>query len=115
MWEELAFYEGFALTWQAIYTSQGRQDEFVLFCFPTGLGLYTLIPVRPTRPSELDILKLSRQIVQSRYRALCSTVGVKPSNLRASESDTSPEPSSGASRHGQSSTQPVWKIESPGE
>jgi hypothetical protein len=30
MWEELAFYEGFARTWQAVYTAQGRDDECVL-------------------------------------------------------------------------------------
>jgi hypothetical protein len=27
MWEELGFYEGFALMWQAIYAKQGREDE----------------------------------------------------------------------------------------
>ena len=29
MWEELGFYEGFALMWQAVYTHQGRTDEYV--------------------------------------------------------------------------------------
>jgi hypothetical protein len=38
MWEELAFYEGFALTWKAIMTKQGRQDEFeYLFLSSTDL------------------------------------------------------------------------------
>jgi primary-amine oxidase len=27
MWEELGFYEGFALMWKAICTKQGRNDE----------------------------------------------------------------------------------------
>jgi hypothetical protein len=29
IWEELGYYEGFALTWQAIYAKQGRSDEYV--------------------------------------------------------------------------------------
>ena len=29
MWEELGFYEGFASTWQTIYTKQGRTNESV--------------------------------------------------------------------------------------
>jgi|SRR5882762_6375201 hypothetical protein len=31
MWEELGFYEGFALMWQAIYVKQGREHECVIF------------------------------------------------------------------------------------
>jgi len=27
MWEELGFYEGFAMMWQAIYAKQDRNDE----------------------------------------------------------------------------------------
>lgn len=30
MWEELGFYEGFALMWKAIYEKQNRADEYVL-------------------------------------------------------------------------------------
>lgn len=29
MWEELGFYEGFALMWKAILTKQNRTDECV--------------------------------------------------------------------------------------
>lgn len=29
MFEELGFYEGFALTWKKIYESTGRSEEFV--------------------------------------------------------------------------------------
>jgi hypothetical protein len=62
--------------------------------------------------SELDILKLSRQI-QSRYRALCSTLGVKPGNIRASGTpDTDPpepaDPDADTPRR-----QPVWKLDNP--
>ena len=31
MFEELGFYEGFALTWKRIYESTGRSEEFVCF------------------------------------------------------------------------------------
>lgn len=34
MWEELGFYEGFAKIWQAIYTKQGRTDEYVHLVLP---------------------------------------------------------------------------------
>jgi hypothetical protein len=30
MWEELGFYEGFALMWMEIYVQQGRNDEYAL-------------------------------------------------------------------------------------
>jgi predicted transposase YdaD len=32
MFEELGFYEGFALTWKKIYESTGRSEEFVCSC-----------------------------------------------------------------------------------
>lgn len=32
MFEELGFYEGFALTWKKIYESIGRSEEFVYSC-----------------------------------------------------------------------------------
>ena len=31
MFEELGFYEGFALTWKKIYESTGRSEEFVSY------------------------------------------------------------------------------------
>lgn len=34
MFEELGFYEGFALAWQKIYESTGRSEEFVHSCIP---------------------------------------------------------------------------------
>ncbi|KAJ7849066.1 hypothetical protein B0H14DRAFT_3669648 [Mycena olivaceomarginata] len=110
MWEELAFYEGFARTWQAVYTAQGRDDDRAVHHIRHLLDLIGQFPrVNPSAAnasSDLDILKLSRQI-QSRYRALCSTLGVKPANIRASGTPeaNSPEPADSTTR------QPVWKIE----
>ncbi|KAJ7283243.1 hypothetical protein C8J57DRAFT_1462388 [Mycena rebaudengoi] len=105
-----------------LYTSQGRQDDRAAHHIRHLLDLISQFPrVNPSTAdstSDIDILKLLLQI-QSRYRALCSTVGVKPSNIRASESDTSPEPSGAVNsdlsrlQSRQSSAQPVWKIENP--
>ncbi|KAK7023835.1 DUF1715-domain-containing protein [Favolaschia claudopus] len=114
MWEELAFYEGFARTWQAVYTAQGRDDDRAAHHIRHLLDLISQFPrVNPSTAdsaSELDILKLSRQI-QSRYKALCSTLGLKPGLIRASGSSeaATPEPADpgvGTTR------QAVWKIES---
>ncbi|KAJ7632298.1 hypothetical protein FB45DRAFT_744784 [Roridomyces roridus] len=106
LWEELAFYETFALTWKTIYTSLGREEDKTRKAHHIRhlLDLISQFPqVNPSASdSELDILKLSRQI-QSRYRALCSTLGLKPSNIRASEADTLDA--------AQTNVEPVWKIE----
>jgi primary-amine oxidase len=104
MWEELGFYKGFALMWQAIYTKQERVDECAIttasprYLIMTKIGprhasrhikrLLDLIEQFPTinpsaSDSDLDIPKLFRQI-RSRYKVLCSILGVKPS-LRAAE------------------------------
>jgi hypothetical protein len=29
IWEEIGFYEGFAITWQAIYAKHGQTDQYV--------------------------------------------------------------------------------------
>ena len=102
MWEELGFYKGFALMWQAVYTKQVHSDECAIasprYLTVTEIGprrashhikrLLDLIEQFPTvnpsaSDSDLDIPKLFHQI-RSRYKALCSTLGVKPS-LRAAE------------------------------
>ncbi|KAF8640989.1 hypothetical protein AX17_000634 [Amanita inopinata Kibby_2008] len=87
MWEELGFYEGFALMWAAIYKQQGRVDDRATNHVKHLLELISQFPrVNPSAvdsSSELDIPRLFRQI-RSRYKALCSTLGVRPS-LRASE------------------------------
>jgi len=92
MWEELGFYKGFALMWQAFYAKQGRDDERAAHHIKHLLGLIKQFPlVNPsaTNSSDLDIPRLFRQI-RSRYKALCSTLGVKPS-LRAAETSPSRE------------------------
>ncbi|KAG5639656.1 hypothetical protein H0H81_008817 [Sphagnurus paluster] len=99
IWEELGFYEGFALTWTSIYQKQGRVDEYVAsFHLSTKLLLVSIRPtsratnhtrrllelisqfphVNPSATDDTDIPKLFRQI-RSRYKALCSTLGVRPS------------------------------------
>ncbi|KAH9943596.1 hypothetical protein B0H21DRAFT_779710 [Amylocystis lapponica] len=84
MWEELGFYEGFALTWQAIHKSGGGNDDRSAHNIKHLLELISQFPrVNPSAgdPSDIDIPKLFRQI-RSRYRALCATLGVRPT-LRA--------------------------------
>ncbi|TFK69912.1 DUF1715-domain-containing protein [Pluteus cervinus] len=95
MWEELGFYQGFATMWRSIYIAQNRQDERALHHIKHLLDLISQFPkVNPsTAPTttveiggattEVDIEKLFRQI-RSRYKALCSTLGVRPS-LRAAD------------------------------
>ncbi|KAF7322702.1 Yae1-N domain-containing protein [Mycena chlorophos] len=105
MWEELAFYEGFARTWQGLYP---RSDDRAANHIRHLLDLISQFPtVNPSAAdSELDILKLSRQI-QSRYRALCASLGVKPSLVRASRSDDAHSlPESGATPKN-----PLWTLE----
>jgi hypothetical protein len=61
----------------------------------------------PSNPSDLDIPKLFRQI-RSRYKALCSTLGVKPS-LRAAETSPSREQAEDGAEAG--SGRSVWALE----
>ena len=131
MWEELGFYEGFALMWQAIYANQGRDNECVFLSRPLIfncdwrgarraahhikhlLDLIKQFPrVNPSASdsSDLDIPKLFRQI-RSRYKALCSTLGVKPS-LRAAETSPSREHGEDAAEIGSGREGPqVWTLE----
>jgi len=87
MWEELGFYEGFALTWQAVHMQRGGHDDRSAHNIKHLLELLAQFPrVNPSAgdASDLDIPKLFRQI-RSRYKALCATLGVRPT-LRAGES-----------------------------
>lgn len=61
--------------------------------------------------SDLDIPKLFRQI-RSRYKALCSTLGVKPS-LRAAETPPTRDQAPDVDTDGPSrkTAAPVWKLE----
>jgi len=113
MWEELGFYEGFALMWQAIYANQGRDNERAAHHIKHLLDLIKQFPrVNPSASdsSDLDIPKLFRQI-RSRYKALCSTLGVKPS-LRAAETSPSREHGEDAAEIGSGREGPqVWTLE----
>ncbi|EIW87177.1 DUF1715-domain-containing protein, partial [Coniophora puteana RWD-64-598 SS2] len=94
MWEELGFYEGFARTWQAVYAKRGQEDDRVVHHTKHLLALIAQFPtVNPKTAAAataggdsegLDIEKLQRQI-RSRYKALCASLGVKPT-LRAASS-----------------------------
>ena len=133
MWEELGFYEGFALMWRAILDKHGGRDECDSRSSCGSLAhsavhsratsnikhLLELIAQFPrinpsaTGPSDLDIPKLFRQI-RSRYKALCATLGVRPT-LRASgpagiqdgQEDPGDTPNGGTTAGGNS----VWKID----
>lgn len=138
MWEELGFYEGFAMLWQAVLSQRGKTDECVfvqlhyisqsvltspLSCSRAALHLRQLLAllaqfprVNPsaTEPSELDIPKLFRQI-RSRYKALCAVLGVQPT-LRAGVSsatdDGDPVGDSAAAPPGGSKS--VWPVQPAG-
>ncbi|KAJ7583624.1 DUF1715-domain-containing protein [Mycena floridula] len=113
MWEELGFYEGFALIWQ-----MQSKNEKALSHIKHLLTLISQFPrVNPSSTDEsgVDIPKLFRQI-RSRYKALCSTLGVKPT-LRAVEAsptrpqaidDDDDEPDAGAVMN-----KSVWVVDKP--
>ncbi|OCH90402.1 DUF1715-domain-containing protein [Obba rivulosa] len=89
MWEELGFYEGFATMWHAVQMSQGSPDDRTNHHIKQLLELIAQFPrTNPsvTEASDLDIPKLFRQI-RSRYKALCATLGVRPT-LRAGGSSS---------------------------
>ncbi|KAH7924469.1 DUF1715-domain-containing protein [Leucogyrophana mollusca] len=115
MWEELGFYEGFALTWQAIYTQQGRDDQRAMHHIKHLLELISQFPrINPSAAQaesssneELDISKLLRQI-RSRYKALCASLGVRPTLRAAQVAEAGDEEGSGP---GPSASRQVWKLE----
>ncbi|CAA7264978.1 unnamed protein product [Cyclocybe aegerita] len=147
MWEELGFYEGFARTWGAILVKTGKADDRANQHIRHLLELIAQFPrVNPsstsasaassssssTSPKEeekdLDISKLQRQI-RSRYKALCSSLGVRPRLLSAEiaaldREDGSPSPQEDTGmnldhdggdgmgkRMAKGSVIPVWKID----
>ncbi|KAF8971873.1 hypothetical protein BDZ97DRAFT_1650504 [Flammula alnicola] len=127
MWEEIGFYEGFALTWKAILAKQSREDERASQHIRILLDSISQFPrVNPSASdssSELDIPKLLRQI-RSRYKVLCSSLGVRPrlqssdvAALEARSQDTEMDdviPSNGSQRATPGSAIPVWKIDNTG-
>ncbi|KAL1943481.1 hypothetical protein VTO73DRAFT_3926 [Trametes versicolor] len=93
MWEELGFYEGFAMMWKAVGESQAAQDERAMNHIRHLLDLLAQFPrANPSAggPSEVDIPKLFRQI-RSRYKLLCATLGVRATLRAADGSATGPE------------------------
>ncbi|KAI0631383.1 DUF1715-domain-containing protein [Trametes polyzona] len=130
MWEELGFYEGFAMMWKAVLESEATQDERTTNHIGHLLALIAQFPrVNPSATSggpEVDIPKLFRQI-RSRYKLLCSTLGVRPT-MRAADGSSlslSPERESGAnppsagSREGgekaHGARRNVWAVHPPGD
>ena len=139
MWEEIGFYEGFALTWRAILRQQSKEDELSwlsqsdrlsdLSCGSRAsqhirhlLEYISQFPlVNPSSSdddpaSSPDISKLLRQI-RSRYKALCSILGVHP-RLRSSN-ETSDDEKPGNSdmqvdKPLKDSAIPIWKLDETG-
>ncbi|EGN93763.1 hypothetical protein SERLA73DRAFT_63754 [Serpula lacrymans var. lacrymans S7.3] len=113
IWEELGFYEGFANTWLKIYTNQGRSEERAVHHIKHLLELISQFPsVNPSSqptPStpEVDISKLQAQI-RSRYKAVCASLGVRPSMRAADITDAADE--SELQTH-QGKKRQVWKLE----
>ncbi|KLO08144.1 DUF1715-domain-containing protein [Schizopora paradoxa] len=123
LWEELGFYEGFADVWEQIFQRHKDNDNRIAHNARVLRGLIKQFPSEnPSHAdfAELDVLKLLSQ-TRSRYKMLCSLVGVKPS-LRASRKNGSPPISEGgiALEDDEASKPPsgsrrranVWKIES---
>ncbi|KAG1848526.1 hypothetical protein DFJ58DRAFT_906776 [Suillus subalutaceus] len=106
-WEEIGFYEGFATTWQAIYAKHGHNDQRAVHHIKHLLDLISQFPqVNPSSAAiALIFRKLQRQI-RSRYKALCASLGVKPT-LRAVDVESTED---GGVQSADQQKQ-VWKLE----
>jgi len=125
MFEELGFYEGFALTWKKIYESTGRSEDRAIHNIRILLDAIAQFPRTNPPPSgtssesdpsvEVDISRLYRQI-RARYKALCATLGVRPS-LRAANSDSREGADGGESGQLNSGSElkKVWEVDSIGK
>ncbi|KAF7784957.1 hypothetical protein Agabi119p4_1122 [Agaricus bisporus var. burnettii] len=99
MWEELAFYQGFATTWQTFLLQHGSNtDDRILSNIKRLLDLIQEFPkTNPTTntdkssDNELDVEKLFSRI-RSRYRVLCSSLGIPPRLRTAAISDQNAHP-----------------------
>jgi len=123
MFEELGFYEGFALTWKKIYESTGRSEDRAIHNIRVLLDAIAQFPRANSSPSrtssepdpsaEVDIPRLFRQI-RARYKALCAILGVRPS-LRAAGKD--PENADGESMQlgSEAKHEAVWEVDSIGK
>jgi len=112
MWEELGFYEGFALTWRAVLTKQGLAQDRASLHVKHLLDLISRFPrINPSasEPSAQDISHLLQQI-RSKYRILCSTIAVKPS-LRATGFLSQKDREGASTSECQTPKRSVWNIE----
>ena len=130
MWEELGFYEGFALVMKATYTQKENSSRLFFLAimqeiqmddaftsramnhinqllslisqFPT----YNPTPTGTSADEEIDLGKRLSQI-RARYKALCGTLGVKPRLA----------PGAGSSKQSESFTQKadgkasIWELD----
>ncbi|KAF8814842.1 DUF1715-domain-containing protein [Phlegmacium glaucopus] len=124
MWEEIGFYEGFALTWRAILKQQSKDDDRSSQHIRHLLEYISQFPrVNPSisddAASSLDISRLLRQI-RSRCKALCSTLGIHP-RLRSTSEDAEEEIQGDldmqvdkSSKIAADSAIPIWKIDKTG-
>ncbi|KAI9569459.1 hypothetical protein HD554DRAFT_2091299 [Boletus coccyginus] len=123
IWEEIGFYEGFALTWKAIYAQRGQNDQRAVHHITHLLDLIRQFPtVNPsTAPSqassedEMDMSKLQRQI-RSRYKVLCASLGVRPASRAGTGKEDAGEghPASGIGTlnpQSASAKRDVWTLE----
>ena len=139
MWEEIGFYEGFALTWRAILRQQSKEDELSL-THPSDLICYLICGSRASQhirhlleyisqfprvnpsssdddaASSPDISKLLRQI-RSRYKALCSILGVHPrlrTSNEGSDEENPGEPDVQVDKPSKDSAIPLWRLDKTG-
>jgi len=118
MFEELGFYEGFALTWKNIYESTGRSEDRAIHNIRALLDAIAQFPrtnppssagsSESDRSAEVDIPRLFRQI-RARYKALCAILGVRPS-LRATGGFQEDERSDSDVKH-----KSVWEVDAIGK
>jgi hypothetical protein len=132
--EELGFYEGVARVWETAYVREGKADQYVMralrssrfligLCVMTSrathharqlLALLATFPLKNSHEEDgIDLSALLRQ-ARSRYKALCASVGMRPS-LRAALSDSVEDTIEGdaeiSTEPDSRKTRSVWKVE----
>ncbi|TFL06325.1 hypothetical protein BDV98DRAFT_600384 [Pterulicium gracile] len=106
IWEELGFYEGFAQTWKAVYAIENREHDRAMHHLDHLLTLIANFPTSNPSP-DVDMNQLTRQI-RSRYKALCSTLGVRPSLRTGGQASPG---GTNSSEGGAKTGRQVWKLE----
>ncbi|KAH7886283.1 hypothetical protein F5I97DRAFT_1249132 [Phlebopus sp. FC_14] len=119
IWEEIGFYEGFAMMWKAVFEQRGDGgDHRAVYHLRHLLDFIHQFPTTNPSPSpfpqsqadEIDISRLQRQI-RSRYKALCASLGVRPTLRASGTTDEAGDEDTG--NHGSSgsgSARPVWSL-----